>query len=347
MQAIRAIAIKFPTVSDFHDRQPEESLKAYVERQLPLKRDLIAKIVAAALTKGYMSPDTVTFVVAPEFYWNPSWNAVADTELGELASVLMTEVPEMVGKLVKDLPVNRYGKVVLLAGSAACLIALPEKQGVDEDTWEALNFSVCGTNVATSGSDVPQLSMWPKKSVSKIDFGTAAPGGTEQFWEFRLGKRAQRLLKVKTSSSFAASHNEGEQFARKFGNDIEGVPPFGIDICLDFFQHAQAGGADRNLTEMINARRPIDFLMATGFRLPLKRPTLPEGLKYVVRVDGVMYFGECEMRTAADWKTVAPKAVLMAPDVDADIAPLVPHYAVEFAEEWELAKIFDIPVDVL
>ncbi|WP_426619315.1 hypothetical protein ACP3TY_04500 [Pseudomonas rustica] len=154
----------------FELRAPGQSITDYVISELDVRAEYVRRkirIAAKAAAADHDGADCLFFTL-PEFFWNIPWREVdSEEELHELTTAYLEKVPAYISSLMKDLPMERYGKIVLLAGSCATLVKIGEG---DASYYEVINYLLTITNKEYE-ADIPLMSMWPKRHVSGIDFG--------------------------------------------------------------------------------------------------------------------------------------------------------------------------------
>ncbi|WP_338524024.1 hypothetical protein NUH87_30750 [Pseudomonas batumici] len=133
----------------------------------------------------------------PEFFWNVPWDEVKDEpEIWSLTEFYLTSLSGVVRELVRDLSIDKYGKVVVLAGTVATLAWVLNNS---DPYYDAINYNLTTSNFKKVGDGEPEVLLWPKRNVSPIDFGTVnlndfdrsrLPDWWEQdrdnFWFFKL-----------------------------------------------------------------------------------------------------------------------------------------------------------------
>ncbi|MFY0727720.1 hypothetical protein [Pseudomonas sp. NFX15] len=268
-----------------HPRMPEQSILDYLDDELAERAYLVRrkiKIAAKAAREDH-GETACLFFTLPEFFWNIPWHAVrSEEELHALNSAYLTKVPECVALLIGELPVEQYGKIVLLAGSCAVLIKVGEGES---SYYDVINCLLTITNKEYE-VDTPLMSMWPKRYVSGIDFGRHV-GSKDGYWFFKLFD--EKVVKVKKTSSVRAEHSYFGGYEGIFINSLVVGCPFGINLCLDYAV-LKDGERDKEI-ELAGAK--IDFLIACGMDFDYSKRH-PSSLQYAIRNDG-MGEGECEV----------------------------------------------------
>lgn len=265
-------------------RTPRQSITEYVTSELDIRvANIRRKLEVAALAAREMHPGaTCLFFTLPEFFWNVPWREIdSEEELHELTTAYLEKVPACVRLLMTDLPVEHYGKIVLLAGSCATLIKVGEGEG---SYYDVINYLLAMSNKEYK-VDTPLMSMWPKRHVSGIDFGEheAAENG---YLTFQLSDEVR--VKVKALSSVQAEHSYFSGYGQTFVNSLVPECPFGINLCLDYM--VQEDGERDSEIEITEAK--IDFLIACGMPFNYFKRHLPS-IQFAIRNDG-MGIGECE-----------------------------------------------------
>lgn len=95
-----------------------QSMRDYLDDELVARVELVRrkiKIAAKAAREDHGETACVFFTL-PEFFWNIPWREVRnEEELHELNAAYLEKVPACIALLMTELPVERYGKIVLLA----------------------------------------------------------------------------------------------------------------------------------------------------------------------------------------------------------------------------------------
>jgi hypothetical protein len=266
-------------------RAPGQSITDYVVSELDARVEFVRRKIRIAAKAAAADHDgsECLFFTLPEFFWNIPWREVdSEDELHELTTAYLEKVPAYISSLMKDLPVERYGKIVLLAGSCATLVKVGEG---DASYYEVINYLLTITNKEYE-TDIPLMSMWPKRHVSGIDFGRNV-GNQDGFWFFRLFD--EFVIKVKDYSSVSAEHSYFDGYEGLFINSLVPGCPFGINVCLDYAV-LREGERDKEV-EIPEVK--IDFLIACGMSLDYDKQH-PTAVQYSIRNDG-MGRGACEV----------------------------------------------------
>ena len=299
-------SLRQPTfkVLNHRRRAPGQSVVDYVKSEFDARAEYVRqKIVLAATTAREDHNGTAClFFTLPEFFWNVPWSEVGtEDELHQLNSAYLEHVPAYVTALVRDLPVERYGKIVLLAGSCATLIKVGEG---DASYYDVINYLLAITNKEYQ-SDIPLMSMWPKRHVSGIDFGRNI-GTADGYWFFNLFGGV--VVRVKTVSDVLAEHSYFGGYEALFINSLVIGCPFGINLCLDYAVLAD-GERDKEV-ELAGVK--VDFLIACGMGLDYNKRH-PSSIQFLVRNDG-MGEGECEVAKLAAGKIIEVVPSVMVED---------------------------------
>jgi hypothetical protein len=309
-------------------RLASEDMKTYTTRALQSKFELLRDALTEGLPKK-TSPAEICYFVAPEFFWNFNWDAVTnEDDIKVFSETCVTEVKKHVRALISLFPQEQFGKLALLPGTAQVLIKRPDHKILSttifdttdsgdfvilsngkrkeiplpvERVYEAFNYVLVIDNFTTANPDgVSPISMWPKRSVSKVDFPHSVELSNFAYWVPRLGKLDIVVLKVSTTD--AASDAGGTLFTG-FDNDPLGGVPFGVDVCLDYV-HMYVDGKYARMSQIENTSYVIDFLIASGMSIGPYHDYLPS-VQYVIRNDGANHnFGlGCEV-----FRLSAPKS---------------------------------------
>ncbi|MCK1793664.1 hypothetical protein [Pseudomonas violetae] len=266
-------------------RKPGQSMTDYVSQELSRRMQFVSdRLDTAAQAAQELYPDrTCLFFTLPEFFWNLPWDSVRnEEELLEFGWACMDRMPECMELLMSWARVETHGKIILLAGSCATLIKVGEGQGA---YFDVVNYLLSVNNFNFRNDGLPELSMWPKRHVSGIDFGEHA-SSEDGYWFFKLSE--DLTIKVKTLSSVAAEQNAAGSFNSAFSNTLIPGVTFSVNLCLDYTV-VQAGERDQEL-EAIGSK--IDFLIACGMSFQ-EGPIYPQSVQFAARNDG-MGEGSCE-----------------------------------------------------
>ena len=272
-------------------RKPGQSIVSYVTQELDRRVQFVSDRLnlSAELTINDYVDSQCLFFTLPEFFWNVPW-ASADTEeeLLQLSSCYLEQLPGSIAELIKWLPLNDYGKVVLVAGTCASLIKVEDSQG---ECFEVVNSVLLASNFKFLDDGFPELSMWPKRHVSGIDFGSHV-GSDETYWYFQLSDNLK--VKVRKLSSALSEHNTAQGYGPVFFNSMIEQCPFSINVCLDY---AQLEESERD-EELEQVEAKIDFLIACGMSFDQNRQ-YPPSVQFALRNDG-MGKGRCQFAKVSD-----------------------------------------------
>lgn len=266
-------------------RKPGQYMTEYVSQELYRRMQYVSgKLEVAAKAAIDQRPDSeCLFFTLPEFFWNVPWSSAQhEDDLLEHGMACMDRMPECMEVLMNALPVDRYGKVVLLAGTCATLIKVGE--GADA-YFDVINYVMTTSNFKILNDGSPEMSMWPKRYVSGIDFGKYVDSA-DGYWFFKLSDNV--TIKVKGVSSTIAEHNSADGYGAVFSNTLIAQCPFSINVCLDYAV-LENGQRDEEL-EKIDSK--IDFLIACGMSFEDGK-RYPDSVRFAVRNDG-MDAGRCQ-----------------------------------------------------
>ncbi|KAF2390847.1 hypothetical protein [Pseudomonas frederiksbergensis] len=266
-------------------RKPGQYMTEYVSQELYRRMQYVSgKLEVAAKAAIDQRPDSeCLFFTLPEFFWNVPWSSAQhEDDLLEHGMACMDRMPECMEVLMNGLPVDRYGKVVLLAGTCATLIKVGE--GADA-YFDVINYVMTTSNFKVLNDGSPEMSMWPKRYVSGIDFGKYVDSA-DGYWFFKLSDNV--TIKVKDVSSTVAEHNSANGYGAVFSNTLIAQCPFSINVCLDYAV-LENGQRDEEL-EKIDSK--IDFLIACGMSFEDGK-RYPDSVGFAVRNDG-MGAGSCQ-----------------------------------------------------
>lgn len=291
-----------------------QSIHDYLDDELVARAELVRrkiKIAAKAAREDHGETACVFFTL-PEFFWNIPWREVRnEEEFHELNSAYLEKVPACIALLMTELPVERYGKIVLLAGSCATLIKVGEGES---SYYDVINYLLAITNKEYE-SDIPLMSMWPKRHVSGIDFGKhLASAGA--FWLFKISEEIE--IRVKKLGSVWAEHSYFGGYEGKFINSLVNGCPFAINLCLDYYS-LKEGERDVQV-ELTEAK--IDFLIACGMSFDYAKRH-PSSLQFSIRNDG-MGDGEVEVvRLQSGWIVESVPSVPIEDDLHLTLIEVV------------------------
>jgi hypothetical protein len=284
---ISIASLRQPTYkSQFSKQRPSYlSISDYLMSELDARVDHVLwkiKEAAKAARERHVGAECLFFTL-PEFFWNVPWHVVrSEEELHELNSAYLEHVSAAVVSLMKALPAQQYGDIVLLGGSCATLIKVGEGES---SYYDVINYLLAITNKEYAG-DKPVMSMWPKRNVSGIDFGKYV-GMSEGYWYFNLF--GDVVVKVKRVSNVQAEHSDSSGYEGTFLNDLVPGCPFGVNLCLDY-DVVQDGERDEEI-KLTEAK--IDFLIACGMSFDYSKQH-SSSVQYAIRNDG-QGDGGCEV----------------------------------------------------
>lgn len=266
-------------------RKPGQSMTEYVSQELDRRMQFVSDRLdtAAQAAQEHFPGHTCLFFTLPEFFWNVPWHGVRnEEELLEFGWACMDRMPECMELLMSWARLETHGKIILLAGSCATLIKVGEGQ---DAYFDVVNYLLSVSNFNFRNDGLPELSMWPKRHVSGIDFGQHA-SSEDGYWFFKLSENL--TIKVKSLSSVAAERNSAGSFNPAFSNTLIPGGAFSLNLCLDYTV-VEAGERDQEL-EAIGSK--IDFLIACGMSFQ-EGPIYPQSVQIAARNDG-MGEGRCE-----------------------------------------------------
>lgn len=266
-------------------RKPGQSMTEYVSQELDRRMQFVSDRLdtAAQAAQEHFPGHTCLFFTLPEFFWNVPWHGVRnEEELLEFGWACMDRMPECMELLMSWARLETHGKIILLAGSCATLIKVGEGQ---DAYFDVVNYLLSVSNFNFRNDGLPELSMWPKRHVSGIDFGQHA-SSEDGYWFFKLSENL--TIKVKSLSSVAAEQNSAGSFNPAFSNTLIPGGAFSLNLCLDYTV-VEAGERDQEL-EAIGSK--IDFLIACGMSFQ-EGPIYPQSVQIAARNDG-MGEGHCE-----------------------------------------------------
>jgi hypothetical protein len=296
---VQVLSLQTSTPDTISLRKVNESILDFARREIDNRQGRLIAALRAALTelKDRSFRPQVTFFTAPELYWNIPWEAVKNKEeLHQLCLFYKQVIQKRVRAIIRDFPVSKWGKLVLLPGTNALLI--PSKKNAKR--YESFNHVLAANNFGRGFLwGPPYLSIWPKRNTGMIDFlgvsvqqaveldgelvifdpETVDPdlfeGDPAQVFVYQLSKTLK--IDVYELSTQKAKHQIGCRSAPLFDNQIVPGLPFGIDICADL-------GLER-VDELKQPEVKLDFLIAAGQPVPSDFP-LRESVQYLIRNDG-------------------------------------------------------------
>lgn len=324
-QHVSVLSLQTTTPDILSSRATNESILCFAKRETDRRRVQLIDAMKRSLTalKDDAFAPRVTFVTAPELYWNIPWSSVKNVqELKQLEVFYRRTIQQQVRQIIRAFPARQWGRLALLPGTNALLT--PSKQ--NPRRYEALNYVVAGNNFGKrSFWGTPLISMWPKRNTALIDYmGLSAEQAVEKHNEliifdpetvspelfdgdpplvfvYQLSETLS--IEVYELSTSTAKHQRGCRLLPLFDNQLVPELPFGIDIC-----------ADVGLGRTVELREPqvkLDFLIATGQPIPAGLELL-ESVQYLIRNDGRTgasadgsLRSQCEVWTVIEGKTQA------------------------------------------
>lgn len=293
---------------------PNADFRVFLDQRAQLLKNALAEGLKNDLAEGIeANPKAdITFFTAPEFFWNIPWdNLVNTTDLAAACDLYLSEVQRHVIDLVEAFPDYKYGKIVFLPGTAAALINIfdpsdpPPKTAIKEGSAEYLSleklekidpallkvarFEMLNYLYCLSNTDKGNLRQWPKRNTSFIDAMFKGAPLTEinaDWWQAQLSSGTPILI-TRSSNIRADSVIDGH-LTPLFVNDIEGVPLFGVDICLDYACWLDEG-EDRKPEELAAQAYPLYFLICCGMPVvPTDITQLNQAghIQFLIRNDG-------------------------------------------------------------
>jgi hypothetical protein len=294
-----------------------EGIESYLKRALDNRFALLYRAMATAFEKRSPADFEVSFVTAPEFYWNvPFGDFWTKEELEFGADLCLSTVTKHVKTLIKKFPASKYGHIVLLPGTIAMLkpMADPRKPNdtkIDGTIYEAFNHVVCTHNLPLNdGAKRPAYMIWPKRTVSQIDYfdelhvassdgcsGTHKntlipnpinPDLNNPVIDCVISKKHELKVRIGyVTSSVGRSFDTADNLiTEKFQNDIIDGLPFGIDICLDY-DTASVQGDQRRISQLDERNFKLDFLLCAGMVLSTSNYANTPHIQYAIRNEGI------------------------------------------------------------
>jgi len=289
-----------------------ESIKTYVQRALDNRFALLYRAMVTAFAQHSPKEFDVSFVTAPEFYWNvPFGDFLDEAELQSVADLCLETVKEKVLELISKFPADKYGQIVLLPGTMAVLKLNPDARKADgtpagngANVFTATNRLVCTHNLPLDGKR-PAYMIWPKRVVSWIDFideeAWANSCGTGDVLELNpldpkldnylhnclISKKAKLnvLIERVSSAKPQSFDSKGTLLSSKFNNNLIDGLPFGIDVCLDYgvasIQKDEYRYAQLDAQEFL-----LDFVIAAGMPLDITTYASTPFIQYAIRNEG-------------------------------------------------------------
>jgi hypothetical protein len=290
-----------------------EQIEQYLKRALDNRLALLYRAMEAAFAKRSPKQFDVSFVTAPEFYWNiPFGDFITEDELQRAADLCLETVTRHVRTLISKFPKEKYGKIVLLPGTIAVLKLYPDITGVDGKPlsgsfYTATNQVVCTHNLSLDDKKFPRPAymIWPKRTVSWIDYfdeananrcsdsgiklmpNPAHPKLDNYLHSCVISKRNNVTILVERVSSAKAQcfDTDAKLLPDKFRNNIVEGLPFGIDICLDY-STANVQKDEIRIAQLDAEDFKLDFLLAAGMQLSIGNYALAPFIEYAIRNEG-------------------------------------------------------------
>ncbi|MPR03235.1 hypothetical protein F0169_14855 [Pseudomonas sp. MAFF 212408] len=328
-QHVQVLSLQASTPETLSIRANDESILSFAQRETHRRKEHLIDAIKRSLRalKNDSFAPQITFVTAPELYWNIPWSSVRNVqELRQLEAFYRRAIQQQVRQIVDAFAVKQWGRLVLLPGTIALLT--PSKK--NPQRYESLNYVVAGNNFGKRPLwGAPYISLWPKRNTALIDYmGLSAQQALEinnELIIFDPETASPELfdddpplvfvyqlsdtlsVDVYELSTATAKHQRGCRLWPLFENSLIPYVPFGVDICADV-------GLGR-LDELREPEVKLDFLIATGQPIPAGLE-LPPSVQYLVRNDGRTGLlpdgtlrSQCEVWTVVEGKT---RAVLPA-----------------------------------
>ncbi len=274
---IYVASLRQPTASSelSEDRKDGDSIQEYAKKEISRRIvQLSTHIRKVADHINNSEKKHTIFFTVPEFYWNVKWGALRnEEELLQLTDYMMTHLSDALEHLMKELPESNYGPVVLLAGSLGVLIQLPDLN------YEAINYCLIANNFKKNGDGRYEMSMWPKRNTSHIDFGERITRRVDAH-QVKLGDNV--TVWVMRKNQTVAEHNTAEGYGDKLANNLVPGCPFSINLCLDY---DLIKTPDRD-SEVYEPQSCIDFLLSCGMGFSPEH-VYPASVQFAIRNDGM------------------------------------------------------------
>jgi hypothetical protein len=298
-QHVQILSLQASTPDTRPSRADHESILDFAKRETDRRREHLIDAISRSLTalRDDLFAPQVTFVTAPELYWNIPWSSVRNVqELKQLEVFYRRTIQQQVRRIVSAFAAKQWGRLVLLPGTTALLT--PSKK--NPQRYESLNYVVAANNFGKrSWCGRPLISLWPKRNAALIDYlglsaqqavekdneliifdpETASPelfdGDPPLVFVYQLSETLS--VDVYELSTSTAKHQQGCRLRPLFENRLIPNLPFGVDICADV-------GLGR-LDELQEPEVKLDFLIATGQPIPVGLE-LPQSVQYLIRNDG-------------------------------------------------------------
>jgi hypothetical protein len=263
------------------------ALNEYLKDNLNKKLFLLEESLQIALNR---TTGSTLFFTLPEFYWNIPWGYIySEEELAIHFDFYFDKLTNLLNDLIDRLVNPRNKRIILIAGTVEILFKLDSNL----EDYEALNYCLVVSN-AKDKTGRNQISMWPKRYVSKIDIGQKYDEDDDYFY-FNLSDNLN--IKVVKKGSSSSEHNNEYKVGSQFDNTwIEGLP-FSINICVDY---RELSTGERN-KELLSVASKLDFLIACG--MPFSDTHVyPNTVMYAYRNDGYPSIAGIEVSTVRNGK---------------------------------------------
>ena len=283
-----------------------ESLEVFVARAMDNRLALLYRGMIAAFEKHSPKAFDVSFVTAPEFYWNVPWTEfLNEDELAQTKKLLVDRMMSQVQKLMAKFPAEEYGHIILLPGTAAGLEKAKDNPA-GTAYYKASNFLYCTHNLPTDDpkSPRPRAMLWPKRHVSSIDIydssGERCPNSTIKKTDrttvagLHCATSLELDLKIDIEAVMEDSGRSYDDHGKErplFDNDIIPGLPFGIDICLDY-SAASTKDDEKRMAQLDERKFKLDFLISAGMPLDINKYAGAAYIQYVIHNEGIMYHNE-------------------------------------------------------
>lgn len=284
------------------DRGDDELIEFYLERKISEKiqtfKTGLDKIVNSKVRCG-----ECLFFTLPEFFWNVSPYAIwSKDDLAYMAEYYMNTLPKIVANIINNYPVEDFGKVILLSGTAGTLIET-------SNNYDAINYLLAIDNFNFNNDGSHSISMWPKTEVALFDYGYASSAGDPI--TFLLGKPGRSFnIRVNANGDSYAEHNANSGYGPSFDNEILQEIPFAISLCADY-----SNNLDFRQNEWLDKNPKIHFLIACGMSLSISKE-YNASVQFAIRNDG---FNGSEYEPVAGGSEVK---VVEFGHITQDIAPI-------------------------
>lgn len=269
------------------ERELTQNITEYVDQHLTRRQGEIEQALTVLLQHKEIS--VPLFFTLPEFFWNVRWDALKNAEeILNQTERYLEQLPLKLNNILNKFPEDKCGHIIILAGTVAVLVETPRK-----GTYEALNYCLIGNNMQKSRGGVYELSMWPKRNTSLVDFGQLVTDGGDII----LCQLSNSLnIAVLQQSTTAAEHNSTNGYGYHIDNNMIKGCPFSINICLDYTRL----NASEQQKMQLEQNSKIDFLLACGEKI--YPHSYPISVQYAIRNDGI-FPGEIEFYRVENQRT--------------------------------------------